>query len=187
MSTTPPRKGKKRQAPQTPSGKPPAKARPDPASFADTSSRSTPGPSDDTFRPADPFTAGAHTRAPSPTPGPSGSATAPMATDDPESPSSVFPIPTVTTEIDEAEAESSFQELQSWTRYIAQHPGQRTRLLKFTAEVQASLETLLGGEEREAPAMYAAAAATSAHLRKPKKAYCPRTSPGAVQHLCRTY
>ena len=33
--------------------------------------------------------------------------------------------PTVTTEIDDAEAESSFDELQSWTRYIAQHPGQR--------------------------------------------------------------
>ena len=77
---------------------------------------------------------------------------APMVTDDLESPSSVFPIPTISTEIDDDEVESSFKELQDWTQYIAQHPGQRAQLLKFTAKVQASLETLLGGEEREAPA-----------------------------------
>ena len=148
MSTMPPKKGKKRQEPPTPSGKPPpAKGRPGPATF-DTSGRLSPLQGDfsgNTFPPADPFAPGAPTQGASSATPTSGEQTAPMDTGDSEP---AFAIPTVTTEIDDAEAESSFKELQDWTRYIAQHPGQRARLLHFTAEVQdLQLEAIAGRYE----------------------------------------
>ncbi len=110
--------------------------------------------------------------------------TADMLTD--EEPSS-FTIPSVEGALQEDEVESSFKELQDWTRYIAQHKEQRQRLLSFTAQVMDSLKTLLGGEEGEKPASYAAAAATSApRPRNPKKAGAAPTTK-ILQHAITRY
>src|SRR6266704_1820352 len=169
MSTTPPKKGKKRQAPQTPSGKPPAKGRPDPSSYAISAEHSAfidrvAG----TSSPAVPLATRLPTRPTTPTPSDPGSDNAPMLTDN--EPSS-FTIPSVEGALNLDEVESSFKELHDWTRYIAQHQEQCQRLYAFTAQVMDSLSTLLGEAEGGKPASYAAAAATSApRPRIPKKA-----------------
>jgi hypothetical protein len=75
--------------------------------------------------------------------------------------SSVFSISTNENEMADEETESSFKELQDWTRYIAQHQGQRQRLLEFTVEVATLLRDLMGVPEEQKPTSYAAAAATS--------------------------
>ena len=110
--------------------------------------------------------------------------TADMLTD--EEPSS-FTIPSVEGALQEDEVESSFKELHDWTCYIAQHKEQHQRLLSFTAQVMDSLKTLLGGEEGEKPASYAAAAATSApRPRNPKKAGAAPTTK-ILQHAITRY
>src|SRR6266704_2125789 len=93
MLTMPPKKGKKRQAPQTPSGKPPAKGRPDPSSYAISAEQSAfidrlAGPSS----PAFPFAPSHSTRTSSPTPEDSGMDAAPMLTNDK---ASSFTIPSI--------------------------------------------------------------------------------------------
>src|SRR6266704_196120 len=185
MLTTPPKKGKKRQAPQTPSGKPPAKGCPDPTSFAVSAEQSAyidrlAGSSS----PAVPLATSHSTRTSSPTPTGSGVDTADMLTD--EEPSS-FTIPSVEGALQEDEVESSFKELQDWTRYIAQHQEQRQRLLSFTVQVADSLKALLGGAEEGKPTTYAAAAATSApRPRNPKKAGAAPTTK-LIQHAITCY
>jgi hypothetical protein len=193
MSTTPPTKGKKRPAAQTPSGKPAAKA-----SKASTPTR-PPGQ-----RPLDPLVlegirqsfgsaASASTSSnpqyeeleniPSPD---AGTPTASMDTDLPQAPVP-FVIPTVDDEIDDDEANSSFQELTSWVRYLAQHRGQRQRLLSLTTEVVESLRDLLGEPEGAKTATYASVAATSApRPRQPKKASRAQTT-RTIQHAITRY
>jgi hypothetical protein len=101
-----------------------------------------------------------------------------MATDEP----SRFTVQTTDDEIDDKEAESSFKELTDWTRYVAQHKGQRQRLLAFTVEVASLLRDLMGLPEEGKPTSYAAAAATSAPgPRFPKKA-TPAPTTKHIQH-----
>jgi hypothetical protein len=115
-----------------------------------------------------------------------GTPTASMDTDLPQAPVP-FVIPTVDDEIDDDEANSSFQELTSWVRYLAQHRGQRRRLLSLTTEVVESLRDLLGEPEGARTATYASVAATSAlHPRKPKKA-TPAQTTCTIQHAITRY
>ena len=65
-------------------------------------------------------------------------------------------------DMDDEEAESSFKELLDWIRYLAQHQGQRGRLIDLFTVATSSLRDLSGIPELEKPASYAAAAATSA-------------------------
>jgi hypothetical protein len=136
MDTTP-RKGKKRAPPSTPTGRPPAKAsRPSSPSddplgeMFDALSSPTPAtsalPETPSFRRKAkatshhgtdmPFTPAAMTVDP-----PRASTPAPEF--DP------LAFTTVDDELDDEEASSSFKELTDWLRYVAQHKGQRGRLL----------------------------------------------------------
>src|SRR6266571_3301210 len=179
MSTTPPKKGKKRQAPQTPSGKPPVKASrastPNPAQTESVLLSPTLGvlPAIPPFRPS----AGS-SRSP---PTPRGGSPTPMATDEASLPT-VFHIPHMEAVLDDEEAEKLFKELQDWVKYIAQHQGQQRRLLQLTTVVVNSLKDLLGEPEEAKLTSYAAAAATSA-LRPsfPKQARKTPTSK-TIQH-----
>jgi len=95
---------------------------------------------------------------------------------------SVFSISTNENEMADEETESSFKELQDWTRYIAQHQGQRQRLLEFTVKVATLLRDLMGVPEEQKPTSYATAAATSAPgPRVPKKA-THATTTKHIQH-----
>jgi hypothetical protein len=51
---------------------------------------------------------------------------------------------TVPTELDDEEASSSFKELLDWMRYLAQHQGQRERLLDLLGAARDSLSGLMG-------------------------------------------
>src|SRR6266571_9191854 len=165
MSSTPPRKGKKRQAPQTPSGKPPAKASrpssPDPDTWTDAGSIQNPKlvfsvpPAIPPFRPK--ATTSGSSRTP-PTPTRASSAT-PMI-EDPRPPTAgTDPITftTVEEDIDDEEAASSFKELLDWMRFLAQHEGQHRRLLNLLTTAASSLQDLRGSVGIEKPATYAAA------------------------------
>jgi hypothetical protein len=101
---------------------------------------------------------------------------------------STLAFTTVETEIDDDEAESSFKEMLDWMRYIAQHKGQRARLLDLTDVAAASLRDLLGLEEERQPASYAAVAATSA-APKPKSPKKATTAPTTkiIQHAVTRY
>jgi hypothetical protein len=196
MSSMPPRKGKKRPAPQTPTGKPPVKASRPSTPTASTSEhplaleaerlrRQNPGvtPAIPPFRP--------RSEVPQAPPTPTGETSAvPMDTDRASSPvlDSHLAFTTVDAEIDDDEAESSFKELLDWMRYLAQHRGQRARLLDFTSVAAASLQDLMGLEEERQPVSYAAVAATSAapKPRSPKKATSAPT-PKHIQHAITRY
>jgi hypothetical protein len=109
-----------------------------------------------------------------------------MDTDLPAGPTPLA-LTTVDDEIDDDEANSSFDELTSWVRYLAQHRGQRRRLLSLANEVAMTLKELLGDPEVAQPATYAAAAATSAlRPRQPKKA-SPAPTPKTIQHAITRY
>src|SRR6266704_1596925 len=170
MLSTPPRKGKKRQAPQTPTGRPPVKAsRPSSptathdeflASQAEQLRQHNPSafPVIPPFRP---HAGREDTRTPSPV---RRAPAAPM--DEDSGPTSPVDDPlaftTVETEIDDDEAASSFKELLDWMRYLAQHQGQRERLLDLLTTAASSLWDLSGSGGHVRMAMYAAAAAMSA-------------------------
>jgi hypothetical protein len=145
MSSAPPRKGKKRPAPQTPSGRPPAKASRPSTPTASTSDhplaleaeelrRKNPGVSPEIppFRPR----SGASKTSSTPT---RESTAVPMDEDRGTSPlsDSTLAFTTVETEIDDDEAELSFKEMLDWMRYIAQHKGQRACLLDLTDQQRA--------------------------------------------------
>jgi hypothetical protein len=51
---------------------------------------------------------------------------------------------TVEDDLDEVEAESSFKELLDWMRYLAQHQGQRRRLIDLLSVATDSLRDLSG-------------------------------------------
>ena len=191
MSSTPPRKGKKRQAPQTPTGRPPAKAsRPSSptashddflASEAERLRQHNPSafPAIPPFRPK---SGRKDTRTPSPV---RRAPAAPM--DEDSGPTSPVDDPlaftTVETEIDDDEAASSFKELLDWMRYLAQHQGQRERLLDLLTTAASSLQDLLGSGGCMGMATYAAAVATSApQPRVPKKATPAPTTKKHIQH-----
>jgi hypothetical protein len=175
MSSTPPRKGQKRPAPQTPSDKPPPKAS-RPSSPTTPTRQSTSGSRAarrGLQREDIPVL-----RAGTGLVDLSDLDPAAMATDEP----SRFTVQTTDDEIDDEEAESSFKELTDWTRYVAQHKGQRQRLLAFTVEVASLLRDLMGLPEEGKPTSYAAAAATSAPgPRFPKKA-TPAPTTKHIQH-----
>ena len=95
---------------------------------------------------------------------------------------------TVEDALDDDEAESSYNQLLDWMRYIAQHKEQRGRLLDLMSIAAASLRDLTGlGEERQ-PASYASVAATSAppKPRQPKKA-TPAPTTKHIQHAITRY
>ena len=95
---------------------------------------------------------------------------------------------TVEDEIDDDEAESSFKELLDWMRYLAQHKGQRGRLLDLMSVAADSLRDLTGSEGDRQPASYASVAATSAprHPKSPKKATSAPTTKH-IQHAVTRY
>src|ERR1700759_742969 len=152
MSSTPPKKGQKRPAPQTPRGKPPAKA-----SRASSPTEITEFDDPFTGRPA-PSKIGAIPSIPlfQPRAGPSQTQPAtPTAADEmdedpieyaderPESPDALA-FETVQDPMDEADAESSYKEVLDWMRYLAQHKEQRGRLLDLFTVAIASLRDLPG-------------------------------------------
>jgi hypothetical protein len=181
--------------PQTPTGRPPAKA----------SKPSTPSAA--AGKPLDPLvlegirqslTSGLSAfPASQPQPGssqspptPTGESSAiPMDTDKGSSPVP-DPLAFATAEdaLDDDEAESSYKELLDWMRYIAQHKEQRARLLDLMTAAAASLRDLTGLEEERQPASYASVAATSAprQPRQPKKA-TPAPTTKHIQHAITRY
>src|ERR1700760_2303576 len=199
MSTTPPKKGKKRAPPSTPTGRPPAKAsKPStptaltgedaPRGFAsslDTSAlpaippfRPTPGSTSAPSGTADIFSQ-------------HGSDTAMDNKDDEGSstlPANTVSFATVADDIDDEEVETSFKELLDWMRYLGQYARQRGRLTALLTEAVDNLRTLSGETGREKPASYAAAAATSAvqtqgpSKAKPRPAQTVKQSKRQIQH-----
>jgi hypothetical protein len=169
MSTTPPKKGKKRAPPSTPTGRPPAKAsrassptrtEDAPSGFAPHSYSSV-LPEIPPFRPPGSTSAGLQPafefiEDPSTQEGTEQEGHEPDNADD------TLAFTTVDDDIDESEANDSFNELASWIRYLAQYKGQRGRLTSLFDEATSSLRALSGDSGRVKPASYAAAAATSA-------------------------
>src|ERR1700760_656407 len=196
MSSTPPRRGQKRPSPQTPRGQPPPKAS-RPSSPAEMTEQTFLGRSA-------PLTTGDLPAIPpfQPRAGPSGTRLPAQAEDDAndmeeddlfgpggETPPQeeltdldTFTIPTVDEEIEGDEAASSFQEMKDWIRYVAQHKGQRQRLINFNAGVTTLLQDLMGPQEARKPSSYAAAAATSAPRPKFPKRATPAHTPKQIQH-----
>src|ERR1700759_1873330 len=182
MSTTPPKKGKKRAPPSTPTGRPPAKAsrasspartnEDAPSGFAPTLNPSD-LPAIPPFRPSAGSSAGLQPafkfiEEPAQQEG--------SEPEGPEPDNDNLAFTTVDDDIDESEANDSFNELASWIRYLAQYKGQRGRLTSLFDEATSSLRALSGDSGRVKPASYAAAAATSAAppLSAPKR---PATLP----------
>jgi hypothetical protein len=99
-----------------------------------------------------------------------------MSVDSPRSPTPTpeddpISFPTVEDELDDDEAAASFKEFLDWMRYLAQHKGQRGRLLSLLGEAKESLKGLMGLEETPShPATYASAAAAAIHTPGPRKA-----------------
>src|ERR1700760_106263 len=192
MSTTPPKKGRKRAPPSTPTGRPPAKAS-KPSSPATSAGGEVPrgfASSLDTsaIPTIPPFQPRAGTSQTQPA--------APTAADEmdedpieyaderPESPGALA-FETVQDPMDEADAESSYKELLDWMRYLAQHKEQRGRLLDLFTAAIASLQGLPGSgvpEKPAVPATYASAAAAAApRPSRPKKAK-PAPTAKNIQH-----
>src|ERR1700759_842827 len=165
MSTTPPKKGKKRAPPSTPTGRPPAKA--SRASSPARTSEDAPSGFASTINPSvlpaiPPFRPPAGSSA--------GLQPAFEFIEDPSAQEETIPednaddtltFTTVDDDIDESEANDSFNELASWIRYLAQYKGQRGQLTSLFDEATSSLRALSGDSGRVKPASYAAAAATS--------------------------
>src|SRR6266568_1227252 len=163
MSLTPPRKGKKRLQPQTPTGKPPAKAShpssPDYTAWMESqiSPKPTPKPSAPLAIPSFQPASGSSRTPPTPT---RASTTDPMV-EDPQAPTpdpDPLAFTMVDTKLDDKEAASSFKELLDWMRYLAQHQGQREHLQDLLTTSTSSLWDLTGSEDREKLATYTAAA-----------------------------
>src|SRR6266704_2902990 len=138
MSSTPPRKGKKRLQPQTPTGKPPAKAS-CPSSPGYTmwmESQLSPKPTLKTSVPpaASPSQSTSGTSRTPPTPTRS-SSVAPMVEDlwSPSPEHDPIAFTTVDTALNDNEAESSFKEVLDWLHYLAQDREQRGRLSDLLA------------------------------------------------------
>src|SRR6266568_1683653 len=189
MSSTPPRKGKKRLQPQTPSSKLPAKAsRPSSPDYtAWMESQLSPKP---TLRKSVPpaasssqSTAGNPRTPPTPT---RASSVDPMV-EDPRAPSpepDPIAFTTVDTTLNDDEAESSFKELLDWMRYLAQHKEQRGRLSDLFTAASSSLRDLMGTVGMGEKATHAAAAATTApQPRLPKRAAIAPTTKQAKRHI----
>jgi hypothetical protein len=191
--STPPRKGKKRAPPSTPTGRPPAKAsRPSspleyiggfsPALHAEAEviRQRTPGivPDIPAFRStASPRASERHTTPPTPT------RPAAMSVDPPRSPTPEreldldLEFTTVDERLDEEEAESGFKEMLDWMRYLAQHAEQRGRLVDLLGVARDSLKDLMGpGEDPGHTATYANVAASATQQSKPRRA---QTSSGS--------
>src|SRR6266571_4562029 len=189
MSSTPPRKGKKRQAPQTPSGKPPAKASrpssPVPDVWIDAGNVSNPTPSFSVPPAIPPFQPPSGSSRTPPTPTRSSSA-APMV-EDPRSPSpdhDPIAFTTVETDLNDDEATSSFKECLDWLRFLAQHKGQRGRLLDLLDTASLSLRDLMGTVGTGEKATYAAAAASTApQPRLPKRVSTTPTAKQTKRHI----
>src|SRR6266704_1094967 len=187
MSSMHPRKGKKRLQPQTPSGKPLAKAsRPSSPDYtAWMESQLGPKPTlSKSVPPAASFSqsTSGNPRTP-PTPTRASSAT-PMVKD-PRTPSpepDSIAFTTVDTALNNAEAESSFKEILDWMRYLAQHKEQCGRLSDLLTAASLSLRELMGTVGMGEKATYAAAAAPSVpQPRLPKRV---ATAPTAKQTKC---
>src|ERR1700760_4915974 len=161
MSTTPPKKGQKRPAPQTPRGKPPAKASrassPSETTEFDVLHAGRPTPSKTGAIPAiPPF----WPRAGPSQPPPAASTSADQMEEDPievaeehaDEPDELA-FYTAPNAMDDAEAESSYKELLDWMRYLAQHKEQRGRLLDLFTAAIASLQGLPGSGVPEIPAV----------------------------------
>src|SRR6266568_7356229 len=166
MSLTPPRKGKKRLQPQTPTGKPPAKAShpssPDYTAWMESqispkpTPKSSAPPAIPSFQPAS-----GSTRTP---PTPTRASTVDPMVEDPRAPTpdpDPLAFTTVDTELDDEEAASSFKELLDWMRYLAQHQGQRDCLHDLLTMAASSLRDLMGSGSCEKPATYAAVATSA--------------------------
>ena len=151
MSQTPPRPSLgKRCAPATPSGPPPSKGRPDPASFF----RGGPPPSTGSLSPLD------YADEPSsPTPGPSGG----LPFDDPSLDPNLTPeeAALIADQPMEDDTEESFTELTNWIRYISAKPAQVSRLAHTLNAILDEVR-LLSGEREEPKPTFAAIAATPA-------------------------
>src|SRR6201995_5967136 len=198
MSTTPPKKGKKRSPPPTPTGRPPA----------NTSRASSPTPHTGDDAP----TGLAHLFIPSAPPAispsrqPSGGPSAlptghadvssqrggeeSMAADEeegaPTPPATTVSFATVEEDMDDEEAESSFKELTDWMRYLGQHKGRRGQLTTLLIAAVENLRALSGETGGKKPASYAEAAATSApqpnYSTKPRPAQTARQSRRQIKH-----
>src|ERR1700759_1549047 len=181
MSTTPPKKGKKRAPPSTPSGKPPAKtsraSSPTPEPSGEFRGwEPPPRPSDQPVKSLEERQASARKRKATPAPTDPSTASQMDVSEEPALEYADAPAPpshantlsfaTVEEPMDDADAESSFQEMIDWLRYLAQHQEQRGRLITLLTEATSTLRDLSGPPARVEPASYTAAAATSA-LAKP--------------------
>src|ERR1700760_3417863 len=177
MSTTPPKKGKKRAPPSTPSGKPPAKtsraSSPTPEPSGEFRGwEPPPRPSDQPVKSLEERQASARRRKATPAPADPSTASQMDVSEEPVLEYADAPAPpshantlsfaTVEEPMDDADAESSFQEMIDWLRYLAQHQEQRGRLITLLTEATSTLRDLSGTPARVEPASSAAAAATSA-------------------------
>src|ERR1700760_1199618 len=198
MSTTPPKKGKKRAPPSTPTGRPPAKASraSSPARTEDAPSGFAPRsyssvlPEIPPFRPPGSTSAGLQ-------PAfefiedPSAQEGTEQEGHEPDNADDTLAFTTVDDDIDESEANDSFNELASWIRYLAQYKGQRGRLTSLFDEATSSLRALSGDSGRVNPPSYAAAAATSAPpssgSRRPTAPPTARQSKRSIQNAVNRY
>src|SRR6201995_1155499 len=198
MSTTPPKKGKKRAPPSTPTGRPPAKT--------SRASSPTPHTGDDALTGSAPSVNPSALPAIPPFPHPSGSSSAPsrgptdvfsqrggdsaMAGDDeegsPTPPAETVSFATLEDDMDDEEAESSFKELLDWMRYLGQYQGRRGRLTTLLSAAVENLRELSGETGGRKPASYAEATATSAApsktSAKPRPAQTARQSRRQIKH-----
>ena len=189
MSLMPPRKGKKRLQPQTPTGKPPAKASrpssPDYTAWMESQLGPKPTPKTSIPPAASPSQSSSGNPRTPPTPTRSSSA-APMV-EDPRSPSldhDPIAFTMVETELDDDEAASSFKECLDWLRFLAQHKGQRGCLLDLLDTASLSLRDLIGTVGTGEKATYAAAAASTApQPRVPKRVSTTPTAKQTKRHI----
>src|SRR6266704_3334264 len=189
MSSTPPRKGKKRLQPQTPTGKPPAKAsRPSSPDYtAWMESQLGPKPTLKTSVPPAVSPSQSISGNPRTPPTPTRSSSAAPMVEDPRSPSpdhDPIAFTTVETEIDDDKAASSFKECLDWLRFLAQHKGQWGRLLDLLNTASLSLRDLIGSVGTGEKATYAAAAASTApQPRLPKRVTTALTAKQNKRHI----
>src|ERR1700760_2616303 len=194
MSTTPPKKGKKRAPPSTPSGKLPAKtsraSSPTPTPSGEFQGwEPPPRTSDQPVKSLEERQTPRRTRKATPATGEPSTASQMDVSEEPgleytDAPADPTPAPTlsfatVEEKMDDADAESSFQELIDWLRYLAQHQEQRGRLVDLLSEATSTLRDLSGIPGPGKPASYAAATATSAPASSVPK--CSAAAPPTVK------
>src|ERR1700759_4697649 len=198
MSTTPPKKGKKRAPPSTPTERPlakasrassPARTEDAPSGFAPRSYSSvlpeippfrSPGSTSAGLQPAFEFIED-----------PSAQEGTEQEGHEPDNADDTLAFTTVDDDIDESEANDSFNKLASWIRYLAQYKGQQGRLTSLFDEATSSLRALSGDSGQVKPASYAAAAATSAPpssgSRRPTAPPTARQSKRSIQNAVNRY